>query len=98
MGAVPALVYVPATFEAPDPVGSEAILSLAREAGFVTLNLYDAYEGQVPREIQLAPWDTHPNQLGHQLLARRLYERLQDVRGDLRLPEASSAPGPEGIE
>ena len=45
-------------------------------AGFETINLSGVYAGQAVEDIRLAEWDFHPNQLGHQLLAGRLYSIL----------------------
>lgn len=49
---------------------------LAQEAGFVTLNLYDVFEGANIPDITVAAWDLHPNAPGHRLIADRLYEEL----------------------
>jgi hypothetical protein len=55
---------------------------LARRAGLEVWDLSDAYAGQDPETLILAPWDLHPNARAHQLLAERLYETMvenQDV-------------------
>ena len=62
--------------EIPDAEGSAAMLAAAERAGWVTVNIYDAYQGEVTSEIQLRPWDFHPNVVAHRLLADRLYETL----------------------
>jgi hypothetical protein len=52
----------------------------AEEAGFVTLNLRDAYKNQDENTLRLAEWDAHPNAAAHRLIATRLYEVLQEKR------------------
>ncbi len=49
---------------------------VARKAGFVVLDLSDAYSGTTSGDITLVPWDPHPNALGHKLLADRLHDVL----------------------
>ena len=49
---------------------------LAQEAGFVTLNLYDVFDGANIADITVAEWDLHPNTAGHRLIADRLYQEL----------------------
>ena len=53
-------------------------MTLAREAGFLVLDIADAYDGveDIDGELFLAPWDEHPSVYGHQLLGNRLYEML----------------------
>jgi D-alanyl-lipoteichoic acid acyltransferase DltB (MBOAT superfamily) len=53
-----------------------AVLEIARDAGFVTIDLDDVYKGREVAAIRLAEWDDHPNALGHQLVADRLYAIL----------------------
>jgi hypothetical protein len=50
---------------------------LAERAGFVTLSLPEAYGGHPEASIRMAPWDTHPNVLGHRLVGEGLYELLR---------------------
>jgi D-alanyl-lipoteichoic acid acyltransferase DltB (MBOAT superfamily) len=46
----------------------------AEEAGFTVLDLSDVYKGQSRQSLWVAEWDAHPNELGHQLIAQRLYD------------------------
>jgi hypothetical protein len=75
----PVCVLLPVTAEDHETAagGFAGFEPLARRAGFITLTLPDAYAGRPPPSIQLAPWDTHPNPLGHRLLGERLYELLR---------------------
>jgi hypothetical protein len=75
-GIVPAVVYIPATSEDITMSRSRQWLDIGRELGFVTMNLEGVYEGRQAREIQLAPWDIHPNELGHRLIGERFHEAL----------------------
>jgi D-alanyl-lipoteichoic acid acyltransferase DltB (MBOAT superfamily) len=48
----------------------------ARAAGFSVINLQDVYKGHDIATIRLAEWDDHPNRMGHELVARRLYDAI----------------------
>jgi hypothetical protein len=49
----------------------------AREAGFVAIDLSDVF-GQVgPEELRVAPWDMHPNALGHRMIADGIWDALR---------------------
>ncbi len=52
-------------------------MELAREAGFVVLDMTHAYDGAKDmRALWIAPWDSHPNAEGHRMLADALYQAL----------------------
>ncbi len=77
-GAIPVWAFVPMsdnTIQPPETI--EYLSAMAREAGFVVLNLGDAFDGQNAEEISVARGDYHPNELGHRLLADRLYDALR---------------------
>jgi lysophospholipase L1-like esterase len=46
----------------------------------VIVNLADVYKGHSVEAIRLAEWDEHPNARGHELIAARLYDALQEQR------------------
>jgi hypothetical protein len=77
MGAVPVWVFVPRTDGIRRGEEPERLRKVAREAGFLILDLDGAYGDHDPRLIRLAPWDAHPNPQGHTLLADRLFEALR---------------------
>ena len=52
----------------------------AKDAGFATINLLDVYGSHPIEQVQLTEWDFHPNALGHNLVAQRLYRELLDHR------------------
>jgi len=54
---------------------------LLTSLGFEHLDVSDAFAGHRRRNLEVAPWDSHPNALAHRLIADRLY--------DLLLPELS---------
>jgi len=81
-GALPIWVFVPRTIENERDGWSissmEEVMTLAREAGFIVLDIKDAYDDveDIDGELFLRPWDEHPSVYGHQLLGNRLYELL----------------------
>jgi hypothetical protein len=84
-GIVPVWIFMP-TLE--DPVEAEEVThlaGLAQEAGFVVIDLADAYTGQDPESLVVAYWDKHPNAAGHRLIADHLYESLT-LNPDINLP------------
>jgi hypothetical protein len=68
---IPLVHHDPAWREkAPDVEG------IARELGFVTINLNDVFRGHDAASIRLAEWDKHPNAAGHRVIASGLYDAL----------------------
>jgi hypothetical protein len=63
-----------------NPAEAGPDLELAKKAGFKVIDLSDAYEGHTWQSLWVSEVDTHPNVLGHQLLAARLYERLVELQ------------------
>jgi hypothetical protein len=64
---------------------AELQLRLAREAGFIILDLTGAYDGHHPKSLEVAPWDQHPNALAHRLIAKKLYEVLKTSEATIPL-------------
>jgi hypothetical protein len=52
-------------------------MEITREAGLVVIDMTDAYAGVDSPKQAIAPWDSHPNVLGHQLLADKLHDGLK---------------------
>ena len=50
---------------------------VAQDLGMVTLSLDGAYGDHTVDELSIAPWDEHPNALGHRLLADTLLLQLE---------------------
>jgi hypothetical protein len=77
-GILPVWIFMP-TLE--DPLHPEEIthlVGLAKKAGFIVLNLSDAYDNQDPNSLVVAYWDKHPNAKGHMLIAADLYRKLHE--------------------
>ena len=74
-GVRPVWVYLPVTDERLKKDDPEylAKMNMAKSAGFSTMTLDGVYGNHPQKEIALAAWDEHPNVLGHQLIADRLY-------------------------
>jgi D-alanyl-lipoteichoic acid acyltransferase DltB (MBOAT superfamily) len=86
-------VYLPGTTEKPDQAAERKALQMefARKAGFRIIDLSGVYAGVDPSEIAVAPWDSHPNAQGHQMVAKMLYERLEEAE-DLGLWSKATPP------
>jgi hypothetical protein len=54
----------------------QPLLDFARAQGYHVVDARDAYVGRDPNTLLLAVWDKHPNALGHQLMADRLFTEL----------------------
>jgi len=74
--AIPVWIYMPLTKLATDPQELAQLVEMAKNAGFIILNLDGVFDGYDIKELRVAPWDLHPNKLGHQLIADRLYEEM----------------------
>jgi hypothetical protein len=55
---------------------AEGLVTAARDAGFLVLDIRDAYGGHSDSDLAVAPWDSHPNAFAHRLIADRLYRAL----------------------
>jgi lysophospholipase L1-like esterase len=94
-GMAAGYIFLPMIPETP-PAGDDARqLALARQSGFVVLDLSDVYVGSDRNSLWVAEWDAHPNAAGHRLIADRLYalirqnrDRLVRLGGDPRVSAA----------
>ena len=76
MGAQPVFATIPMpTEELEFPRGHDPV-ALAREAGFIAIDLRDVYAGQVSEELIQSDADHHPNAKGHRVIAERLWSEL----------------------
>jgi hypothetical protein len=69
----------------------ELIMRIARESGLEVHDLSGVYEGRDERTLTVAPWDRHPNALGHRLIAAE-FEAL--VRRELLGAPAGGTAAP----
>jgi hypothetical protein len=89
-GILPVWISVPLN-EVHSSIAKELLMptekraAIAKKSGFITLNLEGAFDGYPLEEITIAPWDTHPNEKGHKLLADKLYEVLMQNKRVLGL-------------
>jgi hypothetical protein len=84
-GILPVWIFMP-TLE--NPLRQEEIVHLTRvaeEAGFIVLDLSDAYENQDLESLVVAYWDKHPNAEGHMLIAEDLYRKLREKEEEIPL-------------
>jgi D-alanyl-lipoteichoic acid acyltransferase DltB (MBOAT superfamily) len=79
----PLFIFLPQVREGNWVEETPEILKTATEAGFKIIDLSDVYKKHGVNAVRLAEWDEHPNSLGHELIAERLYEELksQQLRG-----------------
>ena len=106
VGAIPIWLFVPRTEEKKRLEGLQMpvdeLKALAREAGFLVLDIGEAYdsiaEGDIEDELFLAPWDDHPSVFAHQLLGDHLYDELVENAAALgltgRAADTPAEPGP----
>jgi hypothetical protein len=76
-GIVPVLIFLPQVREGRWEEETPETLRIAREAGFLIVDLADIYKETDVASIRLAEWDEHPNARGHELVASRLYGELK---------------------
>jgi hypothetical protein len=92
-GIVPVYAYTPIV---QDNVGERDFeedahfMSLAKQAGFLVLDVSDAYVGQDAASLRVTPWDWHPSVLGHKLLADRLLQAFRQSEERLGLKRAQA--------
>lgn len=77
MGAVPVWMFINALDGKQTDKEDKQIEKLAADLGFYTLDLHN-YQGDYPiKDIILRSWDSHPNKLGHQLIANKMIEAIK---------------------
>jgi hypothetical protein len=79
-GAFPLFIFLPQVREESGQEETAEILRAADAAGFVVINLAGVFKGEDSAALRIAEWDQHPNRLGHQLVASRLYDELQKMQ------------------
>jgi hypothetical protein len=87
-GIAPVWVFLPNIPSYPEERQVAPLVRAAEEAGFRVVNLLGVYAGRLRSEITVAPWDAHPNPLGHRLVAELLHQRLREIEGLLPRPGA----------
>ncbi len=77
-----ALVYFPMIVDfKPYPLESSQIYvkEVAKENGFYFIDILEAYQDHKPQDLVVNKYDAHPNELGHQLAAEQIYEKLMEM-------------------
>ncbi len=82
---IPVLIFLPQTEGGAWEEETPEALRIAAQAGFVVIDLMEVFEGHDPGSVELTEWDKHPNKLGHQIMADRIYQAV------MQRPEISSA-------
>jgi hypothetical protein len=86
-------VYLPLPSDRPTPADPRIAIQLAQEAGLPTIDLSGWWEGR-PNEQVIGKFDDfHPNRLGYELIAERLYRQITEipVLRDLHTAEGGAA-------
>jgi hypothetical protein len=91
-GIIPVWAYLPAIKHS-EPTSEFALLSrAARDAGFVTIDIRDAFDGVDSARVSQPRDLLHPNEFGQELIARRLYEALIAEGERVGLPAGPRTP------
>jgi hypothetical protein len=88
-GALPVFVLLPIPNEPFRRAELDRITAAAREAGAIVLPMTGVYDGHDIDQIRVAEWDNHPNVLGHQLVAERLFSLLAENGEELGMVPAA---------
>jgi hypothetical protein len=74
-------VYLPGVLEQTERAAErkQMLMDMARHAGFRIVDLTGLYGDMNRDELVVAPWDAHPNERAHELIAAMLYERLKST-------------------
>lgn len=75
-GVLPIWVFMPTLEASFAPELAADLKQIAKDAGFVTIDLSTIFDDQDVTTLIVAEWDKHPNAKGHQLIANRLYQAL----------------------
>jgi hypothetical protein len=76
-GAEPVHVFLPKIRQMELEPADRELIEAAERAGFRSIVLESVYGNWDGAAIQVAPWDFHPNALGHRLIAEALFARLE---------------------
>ena len=83
-GVTPVWLFVPRSESAQRAGDKSDQQEMAQAAGFHILDLDGTFDKVEDLEkIQVAPWDTHPNEEGHRMLGQRLAEVMLENRAKL---------------
>jgi hypothetical protein len=75
--ATPVWVFFPTTSDGDTRAEFLQLSKIASEYGFIILDLSNVYAGHKVSEVQNSEIDTHPNALGHKLIAAKLESEIR---------------------
>lgn len=84
-GILPVWIFMPTLENALQEEEVVRLKQVAADAGFIVLDLSDAYANQDLDSLVVAYWDKHPNAKGHSLIAEDLYRKLQENQEEIPL-------------
>lgn len=85
-GIVPVWIFLPMTVEDPWQDDTADLFRIAKESGFIVLNLIEVFKNQDIRALRVAEWDTHPNSKAHRLIASKFYDSISERRDEIFVP------------
>ena len=85
-GAIPVWVFLPSIDKGSWLNDLQETETMARNAGFLIMNLNGVFDSEPADTLQLEEWDKHPNDRGHELIAEALYDAINQQRADLLSP------------
>jgi D-alanyl-lipoteichoic acid acyltransferase DltB (MBOAT superfamily) len=77
LGAQPVCIMLPRVQARPERGVVEERQRVVKAAGCSTISLVDVYDGYNEKELRVASWDRHPNSLGHELIAAKLFKEFK---------------------
>jgi hypothetical protein len=75
----PICVFLPEAAGSTSTQVADEDIRIAKSAGFDVVDLTTIYDGYQGPPLWISEWDRHPNVLGHQFIAQRLYEALRQT-------------------
>jgi D-alanyl-lipoteichoic acid acyltransferase DltB (MBOAT superfamily) len=81
-GITPVYVLLPMTYQHLTSKNVSEDMMIAREEGFVPISLAGVYGEYRTKDLEIAPWDDHPNALGHRLIAEALIRELDGLQSN----------------
>lgn len=56
--------------------------SVAKEFGYAYIDIFPAFSGLTPEDVWSMPGDPHPNELGHEIMAKSIYPVLREISAE----------------
>lgn len=75
--AQPVWVFFPTTTDGDTHAEFQKLSKIAEEYGFIVLDLSDVYAGHKTSSIQNSESDSHPNKVGHKLIAEKMKAEIR---------------------